>query len=140
MKTTIAIIIALILAVSLTATAQPPAQATSADDACQKTEYAELRDTPKADLLSLYCHDEAFASIENDGFNSFMALAEKYGNGPELDSAHQHRLQAAQCWDEAARVTKVLVNIHHIKTMPTKEECDTQKWNSPTVANKKRKP
>jgi hypothetical protein len=126
---TVALLVTLLSLLSA-AFAQSPAS--SADDACKKTEYAELKDSPKNRLLSTFCRYEAFRDIEAKAFDDFEALAKKYGNDGDvdmarraLDSANKHRLQSAQCSDEATRVARALESVYHI-SRPTQAVCDAR--------------
>ncbi len=92
------------------------ARSKSADDACRKIDYAELKDTPKDKLYDTYCLYTGFAEIEYDAFYSLLKLDSSAANG--------HRLQAAQCGQEADRVFGVLERTYKVSKRPKKADCD----------------
>jgi hypothetical protein len=93
MKSIIAVIV-------ITAALAIGALAQSADDVCQKTEYAELKDTPAPDLQRRYCQYEAWRKIEEGVFEKLLRR--------DIDKADYHRIQAAQCGEESTRILRAL--------------------------------
>jgi hypothetical protein len=99
------------------------AQAKSADDTCQKIEYAELKDTPKDDLIATYCNYTALQDIKSDEFHALLKVKPVGSVDPTAD-ANEARLQAAQCGEEADRIFRILERTYKMSQRPTKADCD----------------
>jgi hypothetical protein len=67
---------------------------------CPTTEYAELKDTPKDELIFTYCLYGRMAKIDDDAFHRFLSL--------DVSKADDYRTQADQCRNEQLRIAKVL--------------------------------
>jgi hypothetical protein len=80
------------------ASAQKPSG--SADDTCTKIEYAELKDKSQKSLQVTYCLYTALNGIEHEAFEKLLPL--------DTVEADAHRLQAAQCGQEAGRILHLL--------------------------------
>ena len=92
--------------------------AQSASDTCKVIEYAELKDTPKNDLLNMSCLYDRLGYIELEGAKSLIGA-------PEI--AQQHIDQATQCFNERQRILGILDRAYHIP-IPSDADCATKPW------------
>lgn len=79
---------------------------------CEKIEYAELKDTPKEDLITRLCKYNKFYKIsKNESGQLYKIGATKDSSAASAD--------ATECLDEIGKINRVLKNTH--KTEPPAE-------------------
>lgn len=83
---------------------------------CDKTDYAELKDMPKLDLMQKYCHFSNLAQIEHD---VAFVLPQARWTTYQWEAARK----AAECHDEAERALGILEKTYGVSTRPTKADC-----------------
>lgn len=84
----------------------------NASGSCEKLEYAELKDTPKEELISRYCRYGKFTGIASDTSRKMYAIgASREGE--------QYSNDAIECLDEMGKIARILKNQH--QTQPPAE-------------------
>lgn len=75
---------------------------------CRQLDYAEIKDTPTAELTNTYCLYESLAKINYDGQMGLFALAKQYSSRVNQKQYDIYEANYQGCTDMAAKISAAL--------------------------------